>query len=151
MSASHNLLKEFCQSIGMEGLGLDDAKQRSLCFDDKIVVTFVGDDTDVLTALCYIHDLPKEADMRRLLEENFLPEANGGGRFSLEPKTDRIIITRCWDATRTPVPEFSNDLEALVNAAMQAQKYFEAGGVDSVPKTDAAIAPANLANAYEAL
>lgn len=151
MSASHNLLKEFCQSIGMEGLGLDDNKQRSLCFDDSIVVTFVGDESDTLTALCYVHDLTKEADMRRLLEENFLPEANGGARFSLEPKTDRIIMTRYWDATRTPVPEFSNDLEALVNAAIAAQKFFAAGGTNSEAAPAAEGAPVNISNAYEAL
>lgn len=152
MTATNNLIKEFCQSIGMEGLGLDENKQRSLCFDDKIVITFIGDDNDCITGLTYIHEAKTPADLRKLLEQNFLAEAHGGARFALEPNTERIIMSRVWNAVKTSVPEFSNDLEAMVNSALQAQKFFDGGGaIETSKETGDAPPKVNLADAYQAV
>lgn len=123
-AAANNLIKEFCQSIGMDPLGLDEENQRSLAFDDKLVVTFIGNETDFVTALCFIADSTGHPDiLRKALEQNFLAEAHGGGRFSLEPNSDRIILTRHWNAVKTTIPEFSDELEAFVNSGMQAQQF----------------------------
>lgn len=155
MSAANNLIKEFCQSIGMEGLGLDEQQQRSLCFDNETVVTFIGDKSDMITALCFISDLGDPVNMRKLLEENFLPESHGGARFSLEPGTDRVVMSRQWHAVKTDVPEFSNSLEAFVNSAIVAQKYFANGGTPAQEskKETQELAPVKdtLANAYESV
>lgn len=130
MSAANNLIKEFCQSIGMEGLQLDANKQCSLSFDDKVVLTFLSDDLgDNLTCLCYVAELGKPEGMRILLEQNFLPEANGGARYSLEPGTERVVASRVWSALKTSVPEFSNDVEAFVNGAMATQKWLQDGTI----------------------
>lgn len=152
MSVTNNLIKEFCQSIGMDPMGLDENKQRSLCFDEKVVVTFLGDNGDYITAICFIANLGKPENMRKLLEQNFLCEAHGGARFALEPESERVIMTRQWDAVKTDVPTFSNELEAFVNSAMQAQSFFNDGGVpdqakpaDGVPATD------SLSMAYQSV
>lgn len=152
--ATNNLIKEFCQSIGMEGLGMDENNQRSLCFDDKIVVTFIGDDTDFVTALSFIDEVKSPDDMRKLLEQNFLAEAHGGARFALEPNTDRVIMARQWNAVKTTVPEFSDELEAYVNSAMQAQKFFADGGAvaaPSAPQEGVVNGTDSLAQAYQSI
>lgn len=152
MSAANNLIKEFCQSIGMEGLQLDAQKQCSLSFDDKVVLTFLSDDVgDVLTCLCYVADLGSSDNLRQLMEQNFLPEANGGARYSLEPKTDRVVMSRVWSAMKTSVPEFSNAIEAFVNAAMATQKWLHEGGVPATApaKTEAPVAGDSLSMAHQ--
>ena len=136
MSASDNLVKEFCQSIGMSPLGFDEENQRSLSFDEKIVVTFLGDtnDPELLTALAFVAETKVNNEvLRKLLEQNFLPEAHGGARFALEPKTDRAVLSRQWHAGRTPVAEFSENLEAFVNSAMQAQEFVQANADKQAP------------------
>ena len=160
MSSANNLVKEFCQSIGMSPLGFDEENQRSLSFDDKIVVTFLGDqaDSDLLTALAFIADTNNHPQvLRKLLEQNFLPEAHGGGRFTLEPKTNRAVLCRQWHAGRTPLAEFSENLEAFVNSAMQAQEFVQSNATAPVDdpsenaSTDAPPAIDPLAAAYQTL
>ena len=145
MQAADNLVKEFCQSIGMSPLGLDEENQRSLSFDEKIIVSFIGEKDDQLTALCYIGDLTKEADMRTFLEKNFMPDAHGGARFSLEPKSDRIVMATKWNAQRIDVAAFSKDLEGFVNSAMRAQEFLNQGGISTAPAAanEAGAAPAS--------
>lgn len=157
MSAANNLIKEFCQSIGMEPLGFDEQNQRSLSFDDKIVVTFLDDKGDQVTALAFIADSKgNPVILRKLLEQNFIPEAHGGGRFTLEPGTDRVVLTRQWDALTATVPVFSDNLEAFVNSAMQAQTFI-LDNCDKAPQaavpTDAPVAAPvdSLAAAYQAI
>jgi hypothetical protein len=134
--AANNLVTQFCKSIGMEGIGLDEQGQRSLIFDEKLVVTFLGSDDDTLTALSFLADCAHKPEvMTRLLEQNFLAEAHGGARFALEPKTSRVIMTRSWNAIRTTVPEISDDLEKMVNSGMQAQEFIEKGEVTSTTTT----------------
>jgi hypothetical protein len=153
--AANNLVKEFCQSIGMEALGLDSDNQRSLAFDDKLVVTFIGGDNDFVTALCFIADSAGHPEVfRKVLEQNFLSEAHGGGRFSLEPTSDRIILTRHWNAVKTTVPEFSDELEAFVNSGMQAQDFINnvvAGVAPPAAKTEQGAPVDTLAAAYQAI
>lgn len=151
MSISDNLLKEFCQSIGMEPLGFDKDKQRSLSFDEKIVITFLDED-EKITALCYVANVTKPEDMRKLLENNFLPEAHGGARFALEPHTDRIIMTKQWEAVKTTIPQFSDELEHFVNSAIKCQQYFADGGAPA-EKTEAETAKPvdSLSAAYQAI
>ena len=140
MQAADNLVKEFCQSIGMSPLGLDDDNQRSLSFDDKIIVSFIGEKDDMLTAICYIGDIKKDADMRMFLEQNFMPDAHGGARFSLEPKSPRIVLTHTWNAARIDLPTFSKALEGFVNSGMRAQEFLEKGGNLEAP-TPSPVAP----------
>lgn len=150
--AANNLVKEFCQSIGMEGLGLDDSHQRSLCFDDKVVVTLLGNpNDDSVTAVCFVAELGKPENMRMLLEQNFLAEAHGGARFALEPQQDRVVMTRQWDAVKVSVPEFSDNLEAFVNSAMQSQEFFNQGGLPEVDGDIPSVPVDNLSQAYQSL
>jgi hypothetical protein len=156
MSAANNLVKEFCQSIGMAALGFDEENQRSLSFDEKIVVTFLGDsaDSEMLTALAFVADTNLNLEvLKKLLEQNFLPEAHGGARFALEPKTSRTVLSRQWHAGRTPVAEFSADLEAFVNSAMQAQAFVEenANSAPAPVATEGAPGIDPLAAAYQTL
>ena len=137
MQAADNLIKEFCQSIGMNPLGLDDENQRSLSFDDKLIVTFIGDQDDSVTALCFIGELKKDADMRIFLEQNFMPDAHGGARFSLEPKSDRIVMACRWNALRIDLASFSKDLETFINSGMRAQEFLDKGGVIDKPAASA--------------
>ena len=142
MQAADNLVKEFCQSIGMSPLGLDEENQRSLSFDEKIIVSFIGEQDDSLTALCYIGDIKKDADLRIFLEQNFMPDAHGGARFSLEPKSNRIVMAAKWNALRIDVTMFSKDLEGYVNSAMRAQEFLDKGGAVAAPATTEDGAPA---------
>jgi hypothetical protein len=151
MSTSNNLIKEFCQSIGMEPLGFDENKQRSLSFDEKVVVTFLQDNDESITALVFIGDLGNPENMRRLLEQNFLAEAHGGGRFALEPNSDRVILTKQWDAVKTSIPEFSDQLEQLVNSCIQCKEFFERGGIDSEAKAKESSGTDSLAAAYQTI
>lgn len=128
MEAANNLIKEFCQSIGMSPLGLDEENQRSLSFDEKIIVSFIGEPNDYLVGICYIGDLAKDADARIFLEENFLADAHGTGRFALEPKSNRIVLTTRWNASRIDKEQFSNELEVYVNSALRAQEFLNKGG-----------------------
>lgn len=132
MQAADNLIKEFCQSIGMSQIGLDEENQRSLSFDEKMIVSFIGESGDKLTALAYIGDIGKDADMRVFLEQNFLPDAHGGARFSLEPRSNRIVMSTKWDATRIDLPTFSKDVEGFVNSGMRAQEFLAGGGAGSM-------------------
>ena len=150
-TAANNLIKEFCQSIGMDGLGFDDNRQRSLCFDDKVVITFLGDDGDGITAVCFVAELGKPENMRMLLEQNFLAEAHGGARFALEPTQDRVVMTRQWDAVKISVPEFSDNLEAFVNSALQAQEFFDKGGLAPADTAVPSTSGDSLSQAYQSL
>jgi hypothetical protein len=147
MSAADNLIKEFCQSIGMQPMGFDENKQRSLSFDEKVVVTFLNDEADVITALVFVAHLGKPENMRVLLEQNFLAEAHGGARFALEPRSDRVVMTRQWDGVKTTVPQFSDDLEKFVNSAIKSQDFFNSGGIVDTPADGEKID--SLAAAYQ--
>ena len=151
MQAADNLVKEFCQSIGMSALGLDEENQRSLSFDEKIIVSFIGEKDDSLTALCYIGDIKKDSDMRIFMEQNFLPDAHGSARFSLEPKSNRVVMAAKWNALRIDVSMFSKDLEGYVNSALRAQEFIDNGGVVPVPEIAEDGAPANGTPAQSSL
>ena len=142
MQAADNLIKEFCQSIGMSPLGLDEEKQRSLSFDDKIILSFIGEEDDSLVAICFIGNALKDADLRVFLEQNFMADAHGGARFALEPKSNRVIMTAKWNAQRIDLTSFSKDLEAFVNSAMRANEFLDKGGALETQTANAESAPA---------
>ncbi len=133
MEAANNLVKDFCKSIGMDPLGLDEENQRSLAFDDKLIVTFIGEEDNNLVALCYIGDIKKEADARVFMEQNFLAHAHGTGRFALEPNSDRIVLTSKWRADRIDVPQFSAELEKFIHSGLRAQEFLDKGGAMDKP------------------
>jgi hypothetical protein len=127
-----------------------------LSFDDKLVVTFLGDETDNVTALCFIAESHNRVEvLRKVLEQNFLSEAHGGGRFALEPNSDRVILTRNWDAIKTTVAQFSDELEAFVNSGMQAKDFIEAvvatPEATSAPVDGSAPVVDSLAQAYQTI
>lgn len=140
MEAANNLVMEFCKSIGMEPLGLDQDNQRSLAFDDKLIVSFIGEKNDGLVGMAYIGDVKKDADCRVFLEQNFMPDAHGGGRFALEPESNRVVLTNIWNAARIDVTKFSSELEQFINSGMRAQEFLERGGAQAKSETPAAAA-----------
>jgi hypothetical protein len=130
MEAVSNLLKELGRHIGLEQMELDEDGQCTLAFDEEIVVTFVADPDGGLNAVSFVGEIPESGGMSlvtALLEENFLPSNHGGARFALEPNSNRIVLVTRWDAQKTDLSLFSNQLESYVNSIDAMQKALASG------------------------
>jgi hypothetical protein len=130
MEAVSNLLKELGRHIGLDQMELDEDGQCTLAFDEEIVVTVVADPDGGLNAVSFVGEVPEAGGkslMAALLEENFLPSNHGGARFALEPNSNRIVLVNRWDAQKTDLSLFSNQLESYVNSIDAMQKALAAG------------------------
>lgn len=147
MEAVNNLLKELGKHIGLEQLELDEDGQCTLAFDEEIVVTFVADPDGGLNAVSFVGELPEsgaESFVKALLEENFLPSNHGGGRFAMEPNSNRVVMVGRWDAQKTDLGFLSAQLESFVNSIDAMQKAMAETTFDepsSAPKQDGGFTP----------
>lgn len=118
MKAQQKLVHFIGQKIGLHDLYLDEDLQATINFGDAIVVTFLSEEGNALTAVSYVADYDADHDRmgKQLLAYNFLPPALGGGKLALDPTANSIILTHTWDACAMDGEAMYSQLEAFVNA-----------------------------------
>lgn len=118
MQSQQELISSIAQRMGISNAVLDVNRQITIAFDQAIIVTFLAEEDDNLTAVSYVADYEggDGAIGKELLQYNFLPLVLGGGKLALDPSENIIVLTRSWDATTTDATLIFSELEAFVNS-----------------------------------
>ena len=106
--------------IGLSGIMFDETGTTSLQFD-SMVMTFVSHEplSPHISAVCYVGELGKKENMRKLLALNFLP---GVCRFAIEPNSTRVVSVHVWNTSKISPEEFCTGVEAFLNRTEQGQQ-----------------------------
>jgi len=93
-SQAQDLLSEFGKLAGIEDIELDEDGAGAIVIDNKIIIS-VGFN-EIAKNLVFMATLdecePNEAQMRKMLEANFLWRGAGGANFAIAPKADVIVL-----------------------------------------------------------
>ena len=116
----------FMQSIGLGGLKINNEGYVTLEFDKTMAVTFVCQGSDSIAAVCKVGNIGNKEDdyLKNLLKLNFTPTDHGGGRYALEPESDKLVMVNVWNVTKMSVEEFSKFLEDFLNSIEKGQAMF---------------------------
>ncbi|MDI9331888.1 MAG: type III secretion system chaperone [Alphaproteobacteria bacterium] len=147
MSTANKLLQELGQVIGFPDLNMDQDGKCILAFDEHVVVTFVSDRADALSAFIRVADFkPSDAGVSEwLLSCNFIPNVFGGGRLAIEHESQSIVLMGRWDAARTDLQSLQIDVEEFIKGsevlrtnlndftANQSETSTEATPTDKIP------------------
>jgi hypothetical protein len=118
MDTQQGLIDYIAQQIGLQGAKLDENNQVTIAFGESVVVTFLAESDGTLTAVSYVADYQSDAEKigKQLLQYNYLPSFLGGGKLSIDPSENTIVLTRSWDTSITTNELIFSELEAYVNA-----------------------------------
>ena len=114
-------LTELGNKIGLSGINMfDETGMISLQFE-SMAMTFVSHEPLSLhiSAVCYVGELGKKENMRKLLALNFLP---GVCRFAIEPNSTRVVSVHVWNTSKISCEEFCTGVEAFLNRTEQGQQ-----------------------------
>lgn len=129
MSAS-NLLDQIASRLGLPGLTLKDQDDVTLVLDEDILISFIADENEGLTALSILGDAkPDSAQVVfGLLESSYVQsDLLAGMRLALEPGTHRLLYLLRWESRYADPTLVIEQLEAFANAVDAAQVWLKEG------------------------
>lgn len=115
----NEVLAEFGQQIGLDGLQLDHNGYAAVAFDDVVVNLEYDGDRERLILCAYLGQ--PEGDRLKayelLLDANFCWQGTGGGTLSLERDTGGVVLFDALATRMLEAEELETKLEAFVNTA----------------------------------
>ena len=112
---------ELCKRIGLPNSTRTFAEIGRLTLQfDSMIINFVSHVPHSISATCYVGELGKNENVKKLLELNFLP---GVSRFAMEPNSDtRVVSVHDWNTSQISPEEFYTGVEEFVNRTEKGQK-----------------------------
>jgi hypothetical protein len=118
MTNSNALIRSLGQRLGLE-LQLGSAQQCAVSFDGDLLMMFLADESDHMTAVAHVMDVGQGPDAAKIAERallcNFAIQALGGHRLSVDPSDNSLVLTANWNAAACDAATFYADVEWFVN------------------------------------
>jgi hypothetical protein len=112
-----------------------DETSCSIIFDDKIVVTFIASNPDMVNAISVVGELTLENQlpvMREALSRNFQPRQGAQSFFSIDTGSNTLVLITRWDATGLKLDAFYKDIEVFIETVEDCQLFLEEGYKDTL-------------------
>ena len=140
MPVAIDVIKRLGSYIGFEDILPAGETACSVIFDDKIIVSFIVSDPDMINAISVLGSLNSENEqvvMKDALGRNFQPRKGSQFTFSIDANTDALVLTSRWDARGLETDAFYKDIEAFVETVEECQGFLESGYKERLSKQDA--------------
>jgi hypothetical protein len=137
MIAAIDILQSLGSYIGLKGLLPSGETSCAIVFDDKIVVSFIASNPDMINAISVVGELNPENEMpvmRDALARNFQPRPGAQFVLSIDTGSNALVLISRWDATGLKLDAFYKDIEAFVETVEACQIFLEGGYKEKLSK-----------------
>lgn len=128
MNSPEVVLLELGRRLGLDQPLTADG-ESVLLFDKSVGISFLMDPSGGLNVILHVIRVPEGAAasraMRRVLELNFLPTANGGARFALDAGSGRIALIRRWSDEGMEAETIATDLGEMISTVEAVRRDLE--------------------------
>jgi hypothetical protein len=128
--SARQLLEKVAVKLDLPGLSLTDQEQVTLVLDEDILISFIADENDGLTALSIVGEVGPDSSqvVYGLLESSYVQsDLLAGMRLAIEPGKHRLLLILRWESRYADPARVIEQIEAFANAVDAAQVWLKEG------------------------